>query len=163
VNDSSDTESKLRQLAELLLDALPLQAAEPSMEFPDPRIPSNLPIVIVDVTNRPDVADLGRVLNSEGTAPSESITSAWEAFLDPRPVIVWRCVAEYPARCSFHVAFEFRAHYAMLLAVVKTPRLVFLVRSAVEGFRQSFMVLKLEESVLSLRQALLAAAEGERR
>jgi len=163
VSDSADAESRLRQLAELLLDALPLQLAKSAMEFPNTSIPPNLPIVMVDVTNRPDVADFGRVLNSEGASPSKSITSTWESFLDPRPVIVWRCVAEQPARCSFHVAFEFRTHYTMLLAIVETPRLVLLASSAKEGFRQWFVVLRLEESVPSLRQALLAAAEGERR
>lgn len=95
-------EKRLRQIAEEALPCIEVWAADAN------RCDGLTVALLVDARSRPDVADVGRVLEDE---PRALLATAWALLSEgDRSVLLLRVDVERPVRCSFAIRFQLTGH-----------------------------------------------------
>ena len=86
---------------------------------------ADLPVISVDVAERPDVADLRRA----GEAGSGLTgTTAWSAELQrPKAILALDISISSPVHCLFRLQFELPEHRDLVLTIIRAPLTVITV------------------------------------
>lgn len=90
---------------------------------------TTIPVVVIGAEGRPDVADLARVHELEGTG---EVTAQWRFAVKPSAVLaIVDCQLTQPVRCCFRLAFRLPADRGVLADVARLGGFVLATRAPV--------------------------------
>ena len=135
--------------------ALPVQAAAVALTDEG----SQLPVVWIDTANRPDVADLPRVL-SHVAHPSDTpvLATQWLADLPAHRVVLVVSVIE-PVTCSWALSCDLLRYKPVLELAAITGELVLAQRNPPTVYAGHLPLIPLREIPLSLRLPLASTVQ----
>jgi len=117
---------------------------------------AGIPFVRVDASGRPDLADLGRVLELDGGGPT---SVGWQT-LEGRRLLLLDAMIERPVRCPLQLVFTLATDGALLRAIAHTGRLA--VWTGPAGDATGFVLVLDGEALAGLLDALGVPRGGGR-